>query len=89
MHDIHGDDDYVISSQECGTSSGDDESSAVSIQENFVDEPKYLVFASYLKQLLKVSPSCGHIVIEANFKHTGSLLSVKLTCLEGHEFIWN
>ena len=54
-----------------------------------MDELKYLVFASCLKQLLKVSPSCGHIVIEANFKHTGSLLSVKLTCLEGHKFIWN
>ena len=41
------------------------------------------------KWFAEVSPGCGHLVIESQFKHVGSLLSVKTTCIEGHECVWN
>ena len=38
---------------------------------------------------LSSPPGCHHVVIETKFKNIGSLLSVKTTCLESHEFLWN
>ena len=80
--------DYVISSEEYDSATDNDEFPTETNNKTYVQEPKYLIFGSCLNGLLKFSPGCGHVVIETKFKHIGSLLSVKTTCLEGHEFVW-
>ena len=53
------------------------------------DEPKYLVFKSCLHSLLTYCPSCGSTVTSLRESTCGSMLSVKLFSLSGHETLWN
>ena len=78
--------EYVISSEEFLSSENEENPTAES-NKTCIEEPKYLLFGSCLNGLLKFSPGCGHIVIESQFKHVGGLLSVKTTCIEGHECV--
>ena len=52
-------------------------------------EKKYLVFNSSLDQLLTRCPKCGQVIIDKKRKTTGSMLSVELTCHDGHVTHWD
>lgn len=52
-------------------------------------EKKYLVFKSCLDQLLTHCPKCGQVVIDQKRKTIGSMLSVELTCHDGHVTHWD
>lgn len=82
------DDEYQIStSQETETSAESGEE--IPSSERFVNVPKYLVFDSCLRELFKFCITCGAIVTEMTEIYTGSLLTVKTTCLAHHTCIWN
>ena len=50
---------------------------------------KYLVFSNCLDHLLKRCPKCGVVVTGHKKKTTGSMLSVEMTCLDGHITHWD
>ena len=52
------------------------------------DEKKYIVFKSCLVSLLSKCLSCGGTVIDCEEHTVGSLLSVKLLCINGHNTTW-
>ena len=52
-------------------------------------DKKYLVFSSCLEHLLKRWPKCGVVVTGQKKKTTGSMLSVEMTCLDGHITHWD
>ena len=79
--------DYALSSEEYDSSTDHVGNPIRETNKTYIEEPMYLIFGSCLNALLKFSPGCGHIVIESKFKHVGSLLSVKNTCVEGHECV--
>ena len=54
-----------------------------------VSDRKFIVFEGQLDKLLKHCPDCGAPVEEADRKVTGSLLSVKTQCMNGHNVIWD
>ena len=43
---------------------------------------------SCLKHLLKNCPKCGGVIIDQKRKTSGSMLSVVLTCHNGHTELW-
>ena len=51
-------------------------------------EEKYIIFKSCLSPLLKHCLDCGGSVIDCEEATIGSLLSVKLFCINGHHNIW-
>ena len=53
------------------------------------DEPKYLVFRSCLKSLWHHCSSCGSIVTNTQETTSGSCVTVKLFCINGHKTQWN
>ena len=81
--------EYVCSSQEFQSSTTDTDSAMGTQEQTYETETKYLVFSSCLKKLFTKCPSCGDVVSERRFTTTGSLLTVKLTCVQGHDSLWN
>lgn len=86
------DDDYVCPAHNYQSSSDDDFGTEQEEQLHVQTpeaEDKYLVFGSCLQELLKHCPVCGGHVTDSNWTICGSLLAVKLTCLKGHDYLWN
>ena len=53
------------------------------------DEQKYIIFKSCLSLLLRHCPSCGSTVYNCQESTSGSMLSVLIFCVNGHEISWN
>jgi hypothetical protein len=53
------------------------------------DEPKFIVFKSCLEELIKFCPQCGSPVVDREQFATGSMISYRIRCHEGHELTWN
>ena len=68
-------------SSSCRSMSGDTKS--------VLDEPKHLVFKSCLASLLKHCSCCGSVVTKSEESTRGSMLSIKLFCINGHESVWS
>ena len=43
----------------------------------------------YLQILHRHSTDCGAVITERNESASGSMLSIKLLCIHGHETLWN
>jgi len=84
-HDL--DDEYLPSDDQ--QSSTDTDSEHEHFVKRYVDEVKFVVFQSSLKQLFKYCSNCGELVVDYSTQLTGSLLSVSTTCMKGHQFKWN
>ena len=79
------DDDFFTSSQEnCSTDTDPEDLNA---PEN--TERKYVIFKSCIGTLLKYCPDCGAVITERNESASGSMLSIKILCIHGHETLWN
>jgi len=85
--DDDGDYTNISASQE--TESSTDTESEPESFDTYIQEPKYLVFASCLKQLFKFCINCGASVTDVDFAFTGSLVTVKTTCMKDHDALWN
>ena len=53
-----------------------------------VEKKKYRVLDSYLDKLLKRCPKCADVVIQQERETVGNMLSVTLTCHNGHIQQW-
>ena len=51
-------------------------------------EKEFLVFVSCLNNYPKKCPKCGGVIIDQKRKMAGSMLSVILTCHNGHTELW-
>ena len=72
--------------QEFASSSLESETDMQSTQPH--EEEKYIIFKSCLSPLLKYCLDCGGSVIDCEEATNGSLLSVKLFCINGHHNTW-
>lgn len=82
------DEECIILSQETHSST-DSEPGPVCSFADYLQQPKYLVFASCLNELFKFCMNCGLIVTEVTTVCTGSMLTVKTKCMNGHVSLWN
>ena len=87
--DLSDDDEDYRAPQESATSSTEDEEDTNCTCEEYVKEPKFLVFGSSLNELFKFCVNCGASVTDVNFTYTGSLLTVKTSCMNNHDSVWN
>ena len=82
------DDDCIISSQE-RHSTTDTEPESECYLESCISEAKYLVFWSSLKELFRFCMKCGSTITEISFASTGSMLTVRTSCMNEHDSSWN
>lgn len=87
--DADDDDEYSINASQETESSTDTGSKPEVNFESYIGEPKYLVFASSLNELLKFCITCGASVTDVDITCTGSLVTVKTMCIEDHASLWN
>ena len=80
------DDDYLFSD---GTESSVSYSTESEVGIGPHEDQKYLVFRSCLSSLFKHCLSCGDMVSSFEESTSGSLLTVKLFCINGHKSFWN
>jgi len=85
--DDEKDTDFLPTEDHCSSTDTDTDDSC-HIQNNVVEEPKYLVFHSCLQQLFKYCINCGGSIEEKTYSCTGSLLSVSTICIKGHVITW-
>ena len=86
-------DDPADTSYKVGDVSSDSSSNTAADKRQEAHDPvsqrKYIVFENQLEKLLSHCPDCGAPVEEAEQTITGSLLSVNLHCLNGHNVVWD
>ena len=82
------DDDCIISSQD-RHSTTDTEPESECYLESCISEAKYLVFWSSLKELFRFCMKCGSTITEISFAYTGSMLTVRTSCMNEHDSSWN
>ena len=82
------DDDCIISSQE-RHSTTDTEPESECYLESCISEAKYLVFWSSLKELFRFCMKCRSTITEISFACTGSMLTVRTSCMNEHDSSWN
>ena len=89
--DDDDDDDYNYSDNEGSVlGNSDDEQELETPHENSpCEEQKFIVFESCLKKLLKFCPKCAGVISESKMTTCGSMLSVKIRCINNHDdFCW-
>ena len=82
--DNQSESDYIPSSPESTEST-----MTMDCHLNSCAENKYIVFDSCLKKLLRFCPECGGIGIDITESVTGSMLTVSVSCSNGHTYKWN
>ena len=69
------------------TSSTNTDCEDLNVTEN--TERKYIILKYCIGTLLKYCPHCRAIITEQSVPASGSMLSIKLLCIHGHETLWN
>ena len=86
LPDNDDDKDYVLSDKERSDSEGNSDDDR---ELQATDEQNLLVFGSCLKKLLKFCPKCGGVILELKETTCGSMLSVKIQCINDHDdYCW-
>ena len=70
-------------------SSSDDTDYELTLDLEEHPERKFLVFESCLKLLLNFCSKCGGTILESTETTSGSMLSVKMLCVNNHLTCWN
>ena len=81
------DDDYKYEMDDNAGSSLDN--SDVELESEEHNERKFLVFESCLKMLLTLCSICGAAISEWKETTSGSMLSVKMMCINSHQTCWS
>ena len=89
--DDNDDEDYNASDKEGSVlRNSDDEGELQSpYEESPYEEQKFIVFEPCLKKLLKFCPKCASVISESKMTKCGSMLSVKIRCINNHDdYCW-
>ena len=81
------DDDYKYEMSDNAGSSPDN--SDIELESEEHNERKFIVFESCLKLLLTICSICGAAICERFEKTSGSMLSVRMTCINSHLTCWS
>lgn len=76
-------------SDDSNTSQSEDEGEETSQPLNPQDDTKFIVFKQELLKLLNRCPECGATVAKKHQSTQGTLLSITLTCKNGHKHVWS
>lgn len=81
------DQDFTLAQDQL--SSTDTDTDPENVEDSHVEAPKYIVFRSSLSEFFKYCMNCGQIVTDVIYSLTGSLVSVRTTCMKGHDTTWH
>ena len=87
VDDDDDDEEYKCEMSDKAGSSSDDTDYELDSEEH--PERKFLVFESCLKLLLNFCSKCGGTILESTETTSGSMLSVKMLCVNNHLTCWN